>query len=100
MPAEVRDYRYARLRGSVLVDHIDRDLAAIEVVTPPEFDELHAVLVIADEEARRAVGPRGWKILCHRWSTRAICPTTSAEVNKTPLPPRLEPSPRRAIALS
>ena len=97
MPAEVRDYRYARLRGSVLLDHIDRDLAAI---APPEFDELHAVLVIDDEEARRAVGPRGWKILCHRWSTRAICPTTFAEVNKTPLPARFEPSPGRAIALA
>src|SRR6476646_7544504 len=41
-----------------LLDHIDRDLAAIEVVTPPELKELHAVFVIADEQARRTVGPR------------------------------------------
>src|SRR6476659_7238774 len=43
---------------TALLDHIDRDLAAIEVVTPHELKELHAVFVIADKQAWRVVGAR------------------------------------------
>src|SRR4029079_927372 len=39
-----------------LLDHIDRDLAAIEVVTPSELKELHAVFVVADEQTGRGWG--------------------------------------------
>src|SRR5262249_9977895 len=41
---------------AALLDHVDRQLASIQVVPAPEREQLHAVFVVADEEAGRSIG--------------------------------------------
>lgn len=39
------------------LDHVEPQLAGIEPVTPSEGEEIHAVFVVADEQARCAIRP-------------------------------------------